>query len=119
MDLTLAFALARSQPELKNKIFLKYCLSKGIKPYADLDFASAGMLDFLTERWTFKANPEMKLLLNLAKFAELTNAPTRAASLQRFQKLEQVKQEQSDDELQDKNIDEEEIEDGATQSGLK
>jgi len=120
MDLTLALALAKSQPELKNKIFLKYCLSKGIKPYEDLDFASAGMLDFLTERWTFKANPEMKLLLNLAKFGELTNAPTRAASLQRFQKLEEVKQKHSDDELEDKNIeDEEKVEDGAKQSGLQ
>merc|ERR1719334_1400006 len=71
------------------------------------------MIEFLTDRWTFKANPEMELLQTIGKLSDLTKAPTRLASLALFEKLqetqvEEIKESETDAELEDKVIEESE-----------
>jgi len=87
LDPATALALAKSFPDFKEKVFVQYLLQCNIQPYKDAPFQSAGIIDFLTQRWNFEAAPEMTLLLKLAKLGELTNAPTRLASLDHFEKL--------------------------------
>merc|ERR550532_3787912 len=67
------------------------------------------MIEFLTDRWTFKANPEMELLQNIGKLSDLTKAPTRLASLAHFEKLQEIEVEEviesdSEAELEDKEV---------------
>merc|ERR1719192_16687 len=96
MDLSAATVLFLAQhfPQMQQKLFIKFLLHKHVQPFEDAPFQSAGILTYLVEKWPqgFKPSPEMKLLRNLAKFAALTKAPTRTASLAYFQQtcLEEV-----------------------------
>jgi len=113
LDAATALHLASSFPELRRKIFIQYLLEQGVQPFADTPLKSAAMIEFLTDRWTFKANPEMELLQTIGKLSDLTKAPTRLASLALFEKLqetqvEEIKESETDAELEDKVIEESE-----------
>lgn len=113
LDSATVLALAQAFPDSKKKVFVKFLLERGVQPFQGCSFKRAGIVNFLTGKWTFQPNPEMELLLTLAKFAELTNAPTRLSSLARFQKVreseeiqqsEKVQESESDAELEDKQV---------------
>lgn len=105
LDSATVLALAKAFPEWKEKIFIKFLLGQGVQPFEGTPFTSAGIINFLTEKWTFKAKPEMELLLNLAKLQEMTQAPTRLASLAHWeQKLQEMEESESDAELMDKQV---------------
>jgi len=91
LDPATVLALAHKHPDSKQKIFVQYLLSQNIEPFENCPFQSAGIIDFLTERWNFEAKPEMKLLLKLAKLGEMTKTQTRLASIEYFKNMEQKK----------------------------
>jgi len=109
LDAATAMHLAASFPEQRQKIYIQYLLERGVQPFADTPFKSAAMIEFLTDRWTFKANPEMELLQNIGKLSDLTKAPSRLASLAHYEKLQQIEVEEvvesdSEAELEDKEV---------------
>jgi len=109
LDAATALHLAASFPEQRRKIYIRYLLERGVQPFADTPFKSAGIIEFLTDRWNFKATPEMELLQKIGKLSDLTKAPTRLASLAHFEKLqeievEEIKESDSEAELEDKVI---------------
>jgi len=103
--------LGQHFPQLQHKLYIKFLLQKGVQPFEDASFQSAGILTYLVENWPegFKASPEMELLRILTKFAALTKAPTRIASLAHFEKS--CSEETTEAVLEDKqleNVDSEE-----------
>jgi ubiquitin-protein ligase len=90
LDAATAIHLAASFPEHRRKIYIQYLLQRGVQPFADTPFKSAGMIEFLTDRWNFKATPEMELLQTIGKLSDLTKAPTRLASLAHFENLPEI-----------------------------
>jgi len=111
LDAATAIHLAASFPEHRRKIYIQYLLQRGVQPFADTPFKSAGMIEFLTDRWNFKATPEMELLQTIGKLSDLTKAPTRLASLAHFENqpeivitVEEFEKSDSEAELEDKVI---------------